>query len=171
MVRVLAVLLFVTNIFSQEGGIFDSPTAQDTIGLNSTIPSAAPVAVVEGFKVVAREQKRPGAKTRFSKMRLGPTDAASQQQLDLLANRQHRSGQLDNPTFCHGVGNIFRLTRPIPINGGYMNDRATTRIPYFWNSILARKGRAFKISIQGFLPEIFLYFGHVPRPRPANIVE
>ena len=82
MVRILAVLLFVTNIFSQEGGIFDSPAAQDTIGLNSTIPSAAPVAVVEGFKVVARDQKRPGAKTRFSKMRLSPTDAASQQQLD-----------------------------------------------------------------------------------------
>jgi len=82
MVRVLAVLLLVTNIFSQEGDIFDTPTEQETIQLESTIPSTAPVAVVEGFKVVARERKRPGAKKQYSKMRLNPVDATAQQKLN-----------------------------------------------------------------------------------------
>ena len=82
MVRVLAVLLLITNIFAQEGDIFDTPAEQETIRLESTIPSTAPVAVVEGFKVVARERKRPGAKNQYSKMLLSPTDAASQQKLN-----------------------------------------------------------------------------------------
>ena len=84
MVRVLAVLLLVTNIFSQEGGIFDTPTEQETIQLDSTIPSTAPVAVVEAFKVVPRERKRPrpGAKKQFSKMRLNPVDETAQQKLN-----------------------------------------------------------------------------------------
>ena len=81
MVRVLAVLLLVTNIFAQEGDIFDTPTEQETIRLESTIPSTAPVAVVEAFKVVARERKRPGAKKQYSKMRLNPVDATAQQKL------------------------------------------------------------------------------------------
>ena len=46
MVRVLAVFLLVTNIFAQEGDIFDTPADQETIQLESTIPSTAPVAVV-----------------------------------------------------------------------------------------------------------------------------
>jgi len=82
MVRVLAVLLLVTNIFSQEGDIFDTPTEQETIQLESTIPSTAPVAVVEAFKVVARERKRPGAKKQYSKMRLNPVDETAQQKLN-----------------------------------------------------------------------------------------
>ena len=82
MVRVLTVLLLVTNIFSQEGDIFDTPAEQETIRLESTIPSTAPVAVVEGFKVVARERKRPGAKKQFSKMVLNPVDATAQQKLN-----------------------------------------------------------------------------------------
>ena len=90
MVRVLAVLLLVTNIFSQEGGISDTPADQDTTRLESTIPSTAPVAVVEGFKVVVREQRIPGRKKRYSKMRLSPIDATAQQKLsqkvDLLLN-------------------------------------------------------------------------------------
>ena len=81
MVRVLAVLLLVTNIFSQEGGISGTPADQDTTRLESTIPSTAPVAVVEGFKVVAREQRIPGRKKRFSKMRLSPIDATAQQKM------------------------------------------------------------------------------------------
>jgi len=81
MVRVLAVLLLVTNIFAQEGDIFDTPTEQETIRLESTIPSTAPVAVVEAFKVVPRERKRPGAKKQYSKMRLNPVDATAQQKL------------------------------------------------------------------------------------------
>jgi len=81
MVRVLAVLLLVTNIFAQEGGISDTPADQDTMRLESTIPSTAPVAVVEGFKVVAREQRIPGRKKRFSKMRLSPIDATAQQKM------------------------------------------------------------------------------------------
>ena len=81
MVRVLAVLLLVTNIFSQEGGISDTPADQDTTRLESTIPSTAPVAVVEGFKVVVREQRIPGRKKRYSKMRLSPIDATAQQKL------------------------------------------------------------------------------------------
>jgi len=72
----------VTNIFSQEGDIFDTPTEQETIQLESTIPSTAPVAVVEAFKVVARERKRPGAKKQYSKMRLNPVDATAQQKLN-----------------------------------------------------------------------------------------
>ena len=82
MVRVLAVLLLVTNIFAQEGDIFDTPTEQETIRLESTIPSTAPVAVVEGFNVVARERKRPGAKKQYSKMRLNPVDETAQQKLN-----------------------------------------------------------------------------------------
>ena len=84
MVRVLAVLLLVTNIFSQEGDIFDTPTEQETIRLESTIPSTAPVAVVEAFKVVPRERKRPrpGAKKQYSKMRLNPVDETAQQKLN-----------------------------------------------------------------------------------------
>ena len=82
MVRVLVVLLLVTNIFAQEGDIFDTPAEQETIRLESTIPSTAPVAVVEGFKVVVRERKRPGAKKQFSKMVLNPVDATAQQKLN-----------------------------------------------------------------------------------------
>ena len=82
MVRVLTVLLLVTNIFSQEGDIFDTPAEQETIRLESTIPSTAPVAVVEAFKVVPRERKRPGAKKQFSKMVLNPVDATAQQKLN-----------------------------------------------------------------------------------------
>ena len=82
MVRVLAILLLVTNIFAQEGDIFDTPVEQDTMRLESTIPSTAPVAVVEGFKVIAREQKIPGRKKQFSKMRLSPLDAMTQQKLN-----------------------------------------------------------------------------------------
>ena len=81
MVRVLAGLILVTNIFAQQGDIFDTPTEQETIRLESTIPSTAPVAVVEAFKVVARERKRPGAKKQYSKMRLNPVDATAQQKL------------------------------------------------------------------------------------------
>ena len=81
MVRVLAGLILVTNIFAQQGDIFDTPTEQETIRLESTIPSTAPVAVVEAFKVVVRERKRPGAKKQYSKMRLNPVDATAQQKL------------------------------------------------------------------------------------------
>ena len=82
MVRLLVVLLLVTNIFAQEGDIFDTPTEQETIRLESTIPSTAPVAVVEAFKVVARERRRPGTKKQYSKMRLNPVDATAQQKLN-----------------------------------------------------------------------------------------
>ena len=75
MVRVLAFLLLVTNIFSQEGGASNSSAEQDTMSLDSTIPSTAPVAVVEGFKVVLREGRIPGRKKRYSKMRLTALDA------------------------------------------------------------------------------------------------
>jgi len=81
MVRVLAGLILVTNIFAQQGDIFDTPTEQETIRLESTIPSTAPVAVVEAFKVVVRERKRPGAKKQYSKMRLNPVDATAQQKM------------------------------------------------------------------------------------------
>ena len=81
MVRVLAFLLLVTNIFSQEGGASNSSAEQDTMSLDSTIPSTAPVAVVEGFKVVLREGRIPGRKKRYSKMRLSPIDAKAQQKL------------------------------------------------------------------------------------------
>ena len=81
MVRVLAVLLLVTNIFSQEGGTSNTSADQDTMRLDSTIPSTAPVAVVEGFKVVVREQRIPGRKKRYSKMRLSAVDAKAQQKL------------------------------------------------------------------------------------------
>ena len=81
MVRVLAFLLLVTNIFSQEGRASNSSAEQDTMSLDSTIPSTAPVAVVEGFKVVLREGRIPGRKKRYSKMRLSPIDAKAQQKL------------------------------------------------------------------------------------------
>ena len=81
MVRVLAVLLLVTNIFSQEGGTSNASADQDTMRLDSTIPSTAPVAVVEGFKVVVREGRIPGRKKRYSKMRLSVVDAKAQQKL------------------------------------------------------------------------------------------
>ena len=81
MVRVLAVLLLVTNIFAQEGGRSATPADQDTMRLESTIPSTAPVAVVEGYKVVAREQRIPGRKKRFGKMLLSPVDATAQQKM------------------------------------------------------------------------------------------
>jgi len=80
MVRVLAVLLLVTNVFSQGVGASNT-SAQDTMSLDSTKPSSAPVAVVEGFKVVLREGRIPGRKKRFSKMRLMPIDAEAQQKL------------------------------------------------------------------------------------------
>ena len=82
MVRVLVVLLLVTNIFAQEGDIFDTPPEQETIRLEGTIPSTAPVAVVEAFKVVTRERRRSGAKEQYSKMRLNPVDATAQQKLN-----------------------------------------------------------------------------------------
>ena len=81
MVRVLAFLLLVTNIFSQEGGASNSSAEQDTMSLDSTIPSTAPVAVVEGFKVALREGRIPGRKKRYSKMRLSAVDAKAQQKL------------------------------------------------------------------------------------------
>ena len=82
MVRVLVVLLLVTNICAQEGDIFDTPPEQETIRLEGTIPSTAPVAVVEAFKVVTRERRRSGAKEQYSKMRLNPVDATAQQKLN-----------------------------------------------------------------------------------------
>ena len=82
MVRLLVVLLLVTNIFAQEGDIFDTPPEQETIRLEGTIPSTAPVAVVEAFKVVTRERRRSGAKEQYSKMRLNPVDATAQQKLN-----------------------------------------------------------------------------------------
>ena len=81
MVRVLAVLLLVTNIFAQESGRSATPADQDTMRLESTIPSTAPVAVVEGYIVVAREQRIPGRKKRFGKMLLSPVDATAQQKM------------------------------------------------------------------------------------------
>ena len=81
MVRVLAVLLLVTNIFPQEGGRSGTSADQDTTRLESTIPSTAPVAVVEGFKVVARKQRIPGRKKRFGKMLLSPVGATAQQKM------------------------------------------------------------------------------------------
>ena len=81
MVRVLVVLLLVTNIFSQEGGASNTSADQDTMSLDSTIPSSAPVAVVEGYKVVVREGRIPGRKKRFGKMLLSPIDASAQQKL------------------------------------------------------------------------------------------
>ena len=81
MVRVLAVLLLVTNIFSQEGGTSNKSADQDTMRLDSTIPSTAPVAVVEGFKVALREGRIPGRKKRYTKIRLSAVDAKAQQKL------------------------------------------------------------------------------------------
>ncbi len=81
MVRVLAVLLLVSNVFSQEGGASNTSADQDTMSLDSTIPSTAPVAVVEGYKVVVQKGRIPGRKKRFGKMLLSPIDASAQQKL------------------------------------------------------------------------------------------
>jgi len=81
MVRVLAVLLLVSNVFSQESGASNTSAGQDTMSLDSTIPSTAPVAVVEGYKVVVQKGRIPGRKKRFGKMLLSPIDASAQQKL------------------------------------------------------------------------------------------
>ena len=116
MVRILAVLLLVTNIFSQEGDIFDTPTEQETIRLESTIPSTAPVAVVEAFKVVARERRRPGTKKQYSKMRLNPVNGTAQQKLnqkvDLLIEALLLAARLASPL---NISKIIATQPIIPI--------------------------------------------------------
>ena len=77
MIRLLAVLLFITNLYANANDEFSSFAEQDTVRLNQTVVSTPPVAVVEGFKIVLRDQTVSRRKNQYSKMRLEPLDAAT----------------------------------------------------------------------------------------------
>ena len=82
MFRLLIVLLFITNLYANANNEFSSFAEQDTVRLNQTVVSTPPVAVVEGFKIVLREQRISTGKKQFSKMRLESIDAASKEKIN-----------------------------------------------------------------------------------------
>ena len=82
MCRLLIVLLFITNLYANAGNEFSSFAEQDTVRLNQTVVSTPPVAVVEGFKIVLRENRISTGKKQFSKMRLEPIDEASKEKMN-----------------------------------------------------------------------------------------
>ena len=82
MCRLLIVLLFITNLYANAGNEFSSFAEQDTVRLNQTVVSTPPVAVVEGFKIVLRENRISKDKKQFSKMRLEPIDEASKEKMN-----------------------------------------------------------------------------------------
>ena len=81
MVRLLTVFLFITSLYANANNELSSFAEQDTVRLNQTVVSTPPVAVVEGFKIVLREQRISRGKNQFSKMRLDPIDAASKEKM------------------------------------------------------------------------------------------
>jgi hypothetical protein len=81
MVRLLIVFLFITSLYANANNELSSFAQQDTVRLNQTVVSTPPVAVVEGFKIVLREQRISRGKNQFSKMRLDPIDAASKEKM------------------------------------------------------------------------------------------
>ena len=82
MVRLLTVFLFITSLYANANNELSSFAEQDTVRLNQTVVSTPPVAVVEGFKIVLREQRISRGKNQFSKMRLEPVDAASKEKMN-----------------------------------------------------------------------------------------
>ena len=82
MLRILAVLVLITNLYANADNEFSSFAEQDTVRLNQTVVSTPPVAVVEGFKIVLREQKISRRQNQFSKMRLESIDAASKEKMN-----------------------------------------------------------------------------------------
>ena len=82
MIRLLIVLLSITNLYANANNDFGSFAEQDTVRLNETVVSTPPVAVMEGFKIVLREQRISNKKNQFSKMRLDPIDAASKEKMN-----------------------------------------------------------------------------------------
>ena len=83
MIRLLTVFLFITNLYANADNEFSSFAEQDTVRLNQTVVSTPPVAVVEGFKIVLREQTVSRRKNQYSKMRLEPIDAATKEKMNL----------------------------------------------------------------------------------------
>jgi hypothetical protein len=81
MVRFLTIFFFITNLYANANNELSSFAEQDTVRLNQTVVSTPPVAVVEGFKIVLREQRISRGKNQFSKMRLEPIDAASMEKM------------------------------------------------------------------------------------------
>ena len=81
MVRLLTVFLFITSLYANANNELSSFAEQDTVRLNQTVVSTPPVAAVEGFKIVLREQRISRGKNQFSKMRLDPIDAASKEKM------------------------------------------------------------------------------------------
>ena len=82
MLRILAVLVLITNLYANADNEFSSFAEQDTVRLNQTVVSTPPVAVVEGFKIVLREQRISRGRKQFSKMRLEPIDAATKEKMN-----------------------------------------------------------------------------------------
>ena len=82
MLRLLAVLVLITNLYANADNEFSSFAEQDTVRLNQTVVSTPPVAVVEGFKIVLREQRISRGRKQFSKMRLEPIDAATKEKMN-----------------------------------------------------------------------------------------
>ena len=82
MLRLLAVLILITNLYANADNEFSSFAEQDTVRLNQTVVSTPPVAVVEGFKIVLREQRISRGRKQFSKMRLEPIDAATKEKMN-----------------------------------------------------------------------------------------
>jgi len=82
MVRLFIVFLFITSLYANANNEFSSFAEQDTVRLNQTVVSTPPVAVVEGFKIVLREQRISRGKNQFSKMRLDPLDDASKEKMN-----------------------------------------------------------------------------------------
>ena len=82
MVRLLTVFLFITSLYANANNEHSSFAEQDTVRLNQTVVSTPPVAVVEGFKIVLREQRISRGKNQFSKMRLDPIDAAAKEKMN-----------------------------------------------------------------------------------------
>ena len=82
MLRLLAVLVLITNLYANADNEFSSFAEQDTVRLNQTVVSTPPVAIVEGFKIVLREQRISRGRKQFSKMRLEPIDAATKEKMN-----------------------------------------------------------------------------------------
>jgi hypothetical protein len=82
MLKLVVVLLLFTNLYANADNEFSSFAEQDTVRLNQTVVSTPPVAVVEGFKIVLREQKISRRQNQFSKMRLESIDAASKEKMN-----------------------------------------------------------------------------------------
>ena len=83
MLKLAVVLLLFTNLYANADNEFSSFAEQDTVRLNQTVVSTPPVAVVEGFKIVLREQTVSRRKNQYSKMRLEPIDAATKEKMNL----------------------------------------------------------------------------------------